>query len=70
MTAEDRKEMKDAGSLKVKSGFKKALTIHRCYNSSAKSRFETIAMPMICSLVEHGFGGKMSYSLFQKCYIT
>ena len=54
MMTEESKGMKDAGSPNVKSRSNEALTMHRCYNFSHKSRFETTALAMICSLIEHG----------------
>ena len=71
MTAEDRKGMKDAGSSNVSHVPRKPL---QCIDVTtpvivtlSKSCSETIAMPTICSLIEHGF--LSVFSMVGKCYI-
>ena len=58
MAAEDRKEMRDAGTSNVSHVSRKPLKCMilqlESYITLSKSRFETIAMPMICFLIEHG----------------
>ena len=51
MMVENMKGVKDA----VSHVLRKTLMMHRCYVTLSKSRFETITMPMICSLIQHSF---------------
>ena len=51
MTKENSKGMKDLSA----SNVRKVTFQGRPYNVLSKSRSETITMPMICSLIEHGF---------------
>ena len=64
MTEENRKGMKDVSTSNVSHVSRKPLQCidvttpvagHVAKVTLPKSRFETIAMPMVCSLTEHGF---------------
>ena len=59
MTKENSKGMKDFSALKVSHVSRKPLQCIHITTPYAvtlsKSRSETITMPMICSLIEHGF---------------
>ena len=56
MTKENSKGMKVLVlQTHVKSRLKEALIMDTRYSFIRRSRSETITMPMICSLIEHGF---------------
>ena len=71
MTAEIKKGMKDVGTLSVSDVSRKPL---QCIDVTTpvaghvvRSRFETIAMPKICFLIQHRF--LPVFSMVGKCYI-